>query len=500
MAIGAAATFVGQGVKAAVLIGGQLALTRLLSPGDFGLVAMVAPVLALVQVFADLGLSQAIIQRAQINQAQLTSLFWRTLVITCGLSAAVALTSPAIAWAYGEARVIPLTAALAILIVISGMTMQQSAILARNFRFGCLALVDSLAPAAAVAAALGAAIAGGGVWSLIVLQLVQSTVTLMLTWAFSPWRPSPPKIDGSDLELMRLGGHQAGFNLSQFLTTSVDNILIGLVNGKVALGFYDRAYIVVTQPAGMLLLPLNRFAIPVLSRLTANPDRYRAIHSAMLQTGIFLVAPGMLFGALFADQLIPLALGKDWAAVVPIFRWLCMGALASPVYASAAWLFVSQGLGARQLKFGVAVAMLNILSFGIGIFWGPVGVAACSAICFTLIQAPLICWAATREGPVRFIDVADALAPMFAGGFAVVVVGNYALTTLSRSAWSLIGCGLAAYILYLLTTLLFPQFRTATRNLYMLLGVQSDLTALTLQPDGRTPHTVARKRQSRARL
>jgi hypothetical protein len=129
---GSFVTVASQAAKMLILLASQVILARLLVPADFGLVAMVAPVIAFILVFNDIGLGQAIVQRPVLVQDQVSALFWVNLALSCALACLVALLAPLLAWAYGEPHVIGIMVVLGILIPISALGINPTALLSRR--------------------------------------------------------------------------------------------------------------------------------------------------------------------------------------------------------------------------------------------------------------------------------------------------------------------------------------------------------------------------------
>jgi PST family polysaccharide transporter len=152
---GGAATFVAQGVKFLIRFTAQIAIARLLVPADYGLIAMVAPLLGLLQLVGDLGLGQAVLQRQNISQEEVSGLFWIGLAVNFCVAIVVAAFSPLLAWVYSEPRLVMVSIALAALMPISGLATLPQALLMRNLRFGALAFLDILPPAVGLISGFG---------------------------------------------------------------------------------------------------------------------------------------------------------------------------------------------------------------------------------------------------------------------------------------------------------------------------------------------------------
>ena len=117
-------------------------LARLLTPEDFGLVAMVTAITGFMVIFKDMGLSMATIQRPEIRHEQVSTLFWINVAVSFVIMLLTAIIAPAIAWFYGRPRLVWITLAFSIGFIFGGLTIQHQALLKRNMRFGTLAAID----------------------------------------------------------------------------------------------------------------------------------------------------------------------------------------------------------------------------------------------------------------------------------------------------------------------------------------------------------------------
>ena len=411
---GAALTFVSQGVRFATQFGAQIVLAHWLLPAQFGLVAMAAPVLSLVQVFNDLGLSQATIQRDSISHDELSALFWINLGVSLALASAVALAAPLVATFYQQPALTPIVTVLGALLLLSGAASQQIALMNRHMRFGALAWIDIACAAAAAITGLSAAVAGLGSWSLVLMQAVNSATILALAWLLSDWTPSWPRRGTGVASLLRTGGHLTGYNILTYLEMNLSTILIGRLYGSTAVGLYDRAFRLVIVPWWQVTLPIERVAVSLLSRLARSPAAYASAHAQMHQALLLMTGPGLIWAAAQSADLVPLLLGRPWASAAPIFGWLALATVPGPFGAAAYWLFVSQGRAREQLHYGLVGAVALLASVLAGIHWGPLGVARAYAA-FAPLIAGIPVWGATRQGPVRLGRMLRAAAPVLVG-------------------------------------------------------------------------------------
>jgi PST family polysaccharide transporter len=466
---GASITALVQVPKVVLMFASQLLLARLLLPGDFGLVAMVTPVIGFVQVLADLGLTQAVVSRPRLRLAELNAFFWISMGLSAGLGILAGLSSPLLAWLYGEPRVIAVTLACAALIVLGGFGMLQSALLNRQMRYGAIAIIEVSSLTVSVVLSALLAWYGWGYWSLVLAQTGASLTSIVLIWGFSDWRPRAPSFDRGALSLARFGSNITISNLAGYLNMTVDNIMIGAALGRVVLGLYDRAWKLAVQPLSQIQAPFNRVAVPALSRLVDNPERYRQAFLQMTQAMLLVVAPAMIFAGLLADPLIAFVLGPRWLPAAPIFAWLCLGAILTPVNSATGWLLISQGRSREQMVFGTAAAAINVLAYACGLPWGIVYVAAVSALSVCLIQTPMLVAVVVRQGPVGRGTMARLLLPNIVASAATGL-----LLWQARRLFEITGFGplaasaIGAMASYLVVLACFHTSRAQLRSLVML--------------------------------
>ena len=409
---GAVATAASQGVKFLLSFVSQIWLARLISPAEYGLVAMVAPILGFIGIISDLGIGTALVQQKSISQSQISSLFWLNGALSLAVSLGLIAISPAVGLLYHEPKTIAITMAMAAMFFVGSLGIYPAAILTREMRLVARAVIECIAAFVGLVVGVLTAKAGWGYWSLIYLQAAATVTGLLLTWWFARWMPSRPLWDRSVGHIMRFGSSLTVSNIAVYFSMSADNMIVGAVKGKVALGLYDKAYRLVAVQLLQLSAPIGRVAIPLLSRLLGDPPRYASAFRRMVQLPNLISIPALICGMFLSPQIVHVFLGPTWSGISPVFSWVCVGGLASSLYGSASWLFTSQGRGRDQMKWSVITSLISIASFVIGIRWGAVGVASVAGVGFVAVQTPLIVMAATKTGPVSTRFVIDAMAPV----------------------------------------------------------------------------------------
>ncbi|MER9672023.1 lipopolysaccharide biosynthesis protein [Mesorhizobium sp. M0208] len=400
---GGVVTIGAQGFKMAIQFLSVIVLARLLVPEDFGLVASVGPIVAFVGLLQNLGLQQAVVQRKDISTEQLNQVFWISALVGLGSAVMVACLAPAIAAFYGDQRMVGITIGSALPLLLGSLAAVPLALMNRHLRFGQLALNDVITAAAGLATTAVAAYAGLGYWSLVIGPAVSAVVALAAAWQVARWTPSRPDLK-VDTDILSFGANLTGFNLANFFSRNLDNILIGKYSGAIELGYYDRAYKLLLFPLQNINQPLTRVMVPLLSRIHEDKARFRDIY---VRTNWMLAAvtmPGIAALTLTSDQVVGLLFGERWAAVAPIFAWLGIASLIQSVSSTTGWIFICQGKTKTMFHWGIYSSLTTVAAFIIGLHWGAVGVAAAYAISGYVLRVPVLAVLVHRVGPVTAAD------------------------------------------------------------------------------------------------
>lgn len=419
---GAGATIVAQAVKFVLKFGSGVALARLLDPAQFGIVAMVGPIIIFVSTLNDLGFAQAVVQRRDITAEQISRLFWINVAVSVALAAVVMLSAPLVGWLYGEPRTIGITMVLAAMIVVGTIGIVPTALLNRQMRFIPIVLIDIAQLFVSVTVSIGLAWYGFGYWSLVLAQVVATTFGILCTLRVAKWRPLGPRQKADVGPLVKFGVNLTGVNLATYFSRSADNMIVGVVGGKVQLGLYDRSYSLVLQPLSQLMAPLGRVAIPLLSRVNDDAARFRTTYIQMLRLGALLTAPLMICCTILAGPLIVFLLGAKWTAAAPVFAFVSFGGIFASAFYSTGWVFTTEGRTPQQLRLSVVTALISVASFAAGIPWGAAGVAGVNALTFSFLQVPIMLYGMTREGAIRPGDVVRAMMPLLIASAATAAM------------------------------------------------------------------------------
>jgi PST family polysaccharide transporter len=373
-------TLTSQGAQFILQSVSTIVLAHMLTPADFGLVAMVTAITGLGQAFADLGLSEATIQHPEIDHDQVSKLFWVNLGIGLTLTIITICLAPFLAWFYHEPRLKAITFVVSVTFLIGGLRVQHDALLRRNMRFLSLAIRDITACTIAVPLAILLAWRGAGYWAIVALPVILNLTQMSLSWVMAGWVPGLPKRSAEIRSLIAFGGNVAASYLTFNFTRSADSILIGWHWGAGPLGLYSRAMNLLLLPVRQLGTPARSVAVPAFSRIQDDPERLARFYLRTANLIMWITAP--IFGFLFVVALpvIVLTLGKQWRAAGPVFQILAIFALGQLLYESLIWLFISRGQSKRLLQLVLVMCPVTVFGYAIGLPFGIRGVALSGAL------------------------------------------------------------------------------------------------------------------------
>ncbi len=406
---GGAITFVSQGASALIGVVSTVVLARLLSPADYGLMAMVVVVTSFAGLFRDLGLSSAAIQQHTLSRAQQSNLFWVNAAVGLALTAAVASAAPLVSRFYRNPEVLWITVALSTTFFISSLGSQSGALLVREMRFGRQAVTT--VSGAIVTLLVGVVLAVGGFryWSLVWGEVAGAAATTVLRFALFRFRPGWPTRGTGLKRMLAFGANVTGFNLVNYFQRNLDNLLIGRYWGAAPLGIYSRAYSMLMFPIQNVRGPINSVAFPALSRLQNDPAAFRTYYLRVTSLLAALSMPLTAYLFVASAPLIEVLLGRQWLGVVPVFSYLALAAFIQPASGFSGSVMLSLGQGHRYFQRGALASVFVCAGFVVGLPWGPTGVALSYASTVYLILYPSLRWS-FADSPVSVRDFAGACA------------------------------------------------------------------------------------------
>jgi PST family polysaccharide transporter len=456
---GAIFTVVSQVVGLMVQLASVVVLSRLLSPRDYGLVAIVLVVVAFGETFRDLGLSSASVQAKILTKLQRDNLFWINGGIGGVLTLIVFFASGIIAAVTKSPEVVHVAQVLSLTFFFNGLTTQYRASLLRSLRFRALMIIDITSAVIALGIAIYAAAIGLGYWALVVQQMGLVTFGMIGAVLAARWLPGLPNREGDIRGFLRFGWNLVGSQLIAYLSSNIDSLTVALRFGTVPLGFYNRAFQLVMTPVNQIRGPMTTVALPVLARIQDARERfneYVVVGQLALSYPICLALGAV---AVLSDPLIMIALGPQWGPSSPILRLLATSAMFQTLAYVGYWVYVSRGLGKSLFRFSMVSAAVRIACILIGSQWGVDGVA------FGFMVGPAINWPISLGWLSRVTEVPTRR--LYSGAFRVlglvaVSAGVTWVVLLGVSRFGALASlviGLLAYLGTIALALLVPPYR-----------------------------------------
>lgn len=400
---GGTVTLVTQAISTCITVASTVILARLLTPQDFGTVAMVLALTGFVSLFRDLGLSGATIQSRSISHDQASTLFWINVGLGVLVMVMIMASAPIVVWFYQKPQLKLVTIGLSFGSFFDSLGTQHAALLNRQMRFKALAYVRLPALLAGFLAAILVALWGGAYWALVANQLVSAACSTAGLWVTSGFRPHRPQRGTAIRQFMFFGANIAAFDLAHYFRDNMDQILVGRVWGAHQLGLYSRALSLLSLPLTNLRYPLGKVAFPAMSQLAENPRRYRSYYLKYSSLLAFVTMPLVAFFFACSENIIRLFLGSQWLGAVELFRILALTGFISSVASLRITVIMSSGQGSRLLRWGLLNTATAIVAYACGLPWGAKGVTIASCVASYLTLHPLLVYA-FKGTPVRTSD------------------------------------------------------------------------------------------------
>ncbi len=428
----------------------SIILARLLSPEEFGTVALLSLFTGLASVFVNSGFSSALIQQQDVSHVDESTVFWFNLGmgVVAGLSLWAA--APWIASFFGKPILVPLTGVMAVNVFLSSVGSIHRTLLTKSLDFRTLMKVSGTATLLSGGVAVAMAWLGFGVWALAVQAVAATAATSLLLWLLSSWRPAPVFSLASARRLFGFGGYLMVSGLLDVVYARVYTVLIGKLYGVRDLGFYNRAEGTKQIPAELLTDILSRVAFPIFSATAADTARLRLGVQLALR-GIMLVNVPMMLGlAAVAEPLVSTLFGARWLPAVPVMRVLCLGAVFWPLHVINLNALLAQGHSRLFFRLEVAKKVLGVSVLAVGAMYGMMGLAW-SQVAFAVLAFGINAYYSNRLLGYGAVAQARDLAPTLAIAIPMAM-GTYWVGTRMHLApilelLALTGFGAASYLL-----------------------------------------------------
>jgi len=393
-------------------------LAHLLTPTDFGLIALVLVITDFVYIFnGELGFAEAIIQHKNLTAEHLHSVFWLNILFGCLIGGGIFAAAPIISNFYDEPDLVLIARLLSINFPIYALRTVPLSLLRRHMQFKQLGIIELSAMITGGIAAVFLAYMGFGVWSLVFQALITMLVMVSALWFVTKWRPRFIISLSAISELWAFSRNMIGFYAWEYWTKRGDNLLIGKILGPTLLGYYTRAYTTVLIP-NQIALVFRRVMLPALSKLQDDTAEMKRLYLDMLSYVALAVTP-ILFGlAAMAENFVVLVYGPKWLPMIGAMRWLCVVGFFLTIGSTVDSIFQARNRTDLLFKWGIVSGLAAFASFGLGIWFGSIESVA---ITYAFTLAFLAYWNFTIPGRLIGLTFMDVVRTV--DGYLICAVG-----------------------------------------------------------------------------
>lgn len=368
-------------------LGVRIVLLRLLTREDFGIMAILTAISAVMLVVADSGFSQTLIRHREPSRSDFKSVFVFNVVLSLLLYVALVATAPLYARFFDAPVLAALAPVFFLILPLNALCVIQNTIFTRQFRFALLSKVTFFASMVSGFTAVGLVVAGCGVWSLVVERVVLFAVRAAMLWWLSAWRPGGV-FDGRALQRM------APFSCSLMATDLISafynklpQFFLGRMYPAETLGSFDQAVKLKDQPVNSLMQAVQGVTFPALSKIGDDDAKFAESYRQVVMVVTYAIFPVMLGLSAVAPDLFAVLLGEKWMSTVPYFEVACLAGLFYPVAMIAYNVLKVKSGGGLIVKLEIAKKAVMTVIFALtipfsvqAVIWGLVAISLSETI------------------------------------------------------------------------------------------------------------------------
>ena len=353
----------------------SVVLARLLTPGEFGVVAAAMVVMVVAWQLTDLGTAAVIIQREDMDDVLVSSVFWFNIALGVVLSALTVVGAGPLAAALGQPDAAPAIRLLAAVSLLGALGNMHHALLRRRMQFGRLATIAIANAAVNAALGIGLALAGAGIWALVVGTVSGVAVSTATAWWFEHWRPRATCSARRLREVARFSIHFFWSNTLAVVFAQLDKVIISRMLGGAPLGIYAVAQRTVLSPVSAISTAVSTVSFSAFARGQDDPARLRSGASRAAGVVTLVVLPAMVGLAVLAEQAVAVVYGPQWEAAVPVVQVLAPVAAVQALACVTASVMLAMGRSDWLYRWALANCLLGAAAMVVGAQWGLLGVS-----------------------------------------------------------------------------------------------------------------------------
>lgn len=410
-----------QGIQFIVL----LILARILAPEHFGLIGMVAIVIAVSNSIIDSGFSQALIREKEVARAEYSTIFYFNILMSSLLYTALYVAAPYISAFFNESQLMIMIRFLSFGIVINSFAIIPRVLLIKKLQFRTQSLITMISSTLAGIISVYLAAMGYGVWSLVVQALMTQALQTIILWTVTKWMPARAFEMSFFRRLFRFGSKLLLSGLIDTFYQNIYSLLIGRLYPAAMLGYYTNAAKLTDVIANSTTAALQRVTYPVLSGFQDDTLQLRNMYERLIRLAAYIMFPLMIGLLTVADSFIPLLLGEQWIHSIGYFKLLCLAAMIYPLHALNLNILQVKGRADLFLKLEIIKKSLLTLLIGASLLFslGIYGLITAAVLC-SYLSLFINTYYSAREISYSVQEQLKDLIPSF---FLALLMGGFVL-------------------------------------------------------------------------
>ena len=375
---GAKWNLVGHAGRQSIAFVVSIILARLLTPREFGLLAVLFIFQEVANALVNSGLNAPLIQQKRISALDCSTVFYFNVAVGLGCYLVLAAGADQIALFYREPELTSLVRYYGLVFLIYAFGNIQLGLLLRALDYRRLNTIDLIGVACSGLIAVLMALRGYGVYSLVGQQISHATITSVLYWVNSSWRPTLAFSVASFRTFFEFGSRILAVSIMDKALNALDNLIVGRIEGTAFAGQYSRGKNTRELPMGLITGVITSLVFPLFSRITSLTE-LRDAHARFIGFVTYLSAPVMVGMALVAEPLIAVLYSQKWLPAVPFLQLFCLFGITVPLNSVLVQTIMSRGAAQGLLGLELRKKTVLVTSLVVGAFMGPLGLV--SALC-----------------------------------------------------------------------------------------------------------------------
>lgn len=347
-----------------------LVLANILSPEEYGIMAIVTIFIAVSNSIVDSGFSNALIRKTDIRSVDYNTVFYFNLIVSIFLYLILYVSAPAISVFFKEPILVDVMRVIGWMLIINAFAIIPRTIFVRTINFKVQTKVSLIASVSSGIVGIGMALTGWGVWSLVGQQLSRQLLNTVFLWIFCHWRPLREFSTQSFKELFGFGSKLLASGLIDTIYKEIYSFVIGGFYTAADLGQYTRASQFNSIFSSNLTSVVQRVSYPVLSSIQNEPERLLGAYRRVIRTTMLITFACMLGLAAVAKPLIVILIGEKWLPAVYFLQIICFAGMLYPLHAINLNILQVKGRSDLFLKLEIIKKMIAVLPITLGIFFG----------------------------------------------------------------------------------------------------------------------------------